>query len=187
MPTRPAAKSSKAKPSTKPEVVELDDELVEELEDELELEEEAPAPKKKTKATAKKPADDEEADDELPDRDTYTAKQVATRIGTDAKTLRKFFRSAASTVEPVGQGGRYEFDAEDMPQIKKEFDGWNTTRPTRGRPANADKAATKKSRTEVADEMPEEEELDLDDELEDEPTEDDLDEIEDDLDLEDEK
>lgn len=58
------------------------------------------------------------------DRETYTAKQVAGRCGTDAKTMRKFFRSSSSTVEPVGQGGRYEFDAKDLPKIKREFDAW---------------------------------------------------------------
>lgn len=61
---------------------------------------------------------------DLKDRDTYTAKQVAARCGTDSKTMRKFFRSAHSTVEPVGQGGRYEFDAADFPKIKREFDAW---------------------------------------------------------------
>jgi len=61
---------------------------------------------------------------ELRERETYTAKQVAYRCGTDAKTMRKFFRSKASTVEPVGQGGRYEFQATDMPKIKAEFDAW---------------------------------------------------------------
>ena len=60
----------------------------------------------------------------LTDRDIYTAKQVATRCGTDSKTMRKFFRSSHSTIEPVGQGGRYEFDARDFPQIKREFDAW---------------------------------------------------------------
>jgi len=60
----------------------------------------------------------------LQERDTYTAKQIAVRCGTDAKTMRKFFRSSHSTVEPVGQGGRYEFDARDMPKIKKEFLTW---------------------------------------------------------------
>lgn len=62
---------------------------------------------------------------DLKDRDTYTAKQVATRCGTDAKTMRKFFRSSSSTVDPVGQGGRYEFDAKDLPKIKREFDAWS--------------------------------------------------------------
>lgn len=56
--------------------------------------------------------------------ETYTAKQIAVRLGTDGKTLRKFFRSKHSTVEPVGQGRRYEFDKEDLPKIKREFDNW---------------------------------------------------------------
>ena len=60
----------------------------------------------------------------LSERETYTAKQVATRCGTDSKTMRKFFRSSRSTVDPVGQGGRYEFDARDFPKIKSEFDSW---------------------------------------------------------------
>lgn len=64
------------------------------------------------------------ARDSLPERDTYTAKQVATRCGTDAKTLRKFLRSSNSTAEAVGQGGRYEFDAEDLPLIQEEFAIW---------------------------------------------------------------
>lgn len=150
----------------------LDDELDDELDEELPDEESDV---------------EEEAEDDLPDRDTYTAKQVATRIGTDAKTLRKFFRSSASTVEPVGQGGRYEFDAEDMPQIKQEFETWQAGQK-RGRPAKKDgTTAKKKSRVEVADELEEEEELDLDEELE--PTEDELDDLEledEDLELEDE-
>lgn len=71
--------------------------------------------------------------DEMPERETYTAKQVATRCGTDPKTMRKFFRSKASTVEPVGQGGRYEFDGDDLPQIKAEFEAW--TKGTKAGPA----------------------------------------------------
>lgn len=58
------------------------------------------------------------------ERETYTAKQVAMRCGTDAKTMRKFFRSNYSTVEPVGQGGRYDFAASDLPKIKREFAAW---------------------------------------------------------------
>lgn len=64
------------------------------------------------------------ANGDLKERETYTAKQVATRCGTDSKTMRKFFRSSHSTVEPVGQGGRYEFDAKDLPKIRKEFESW---------------------------------------------------------------
>lgn len=75
------------------------------------------------------------ANGDLKDRDTYTAKQVATRLGTDAKTMRKFFRSAHSTVEPVGQGGRYEFDARDLPKIKKEFNTWQNRGAKKSTPA----------------------------------------------------
>lgn len=71
---------------------------------------------------------------ELKDRETYTAKQIAGRCGTDAKTMRKFFRSAHSTVEPVGQGGRYEFDAKDFPKIKREFDAWQSKSKARTKP-----------------------------------------------------
>lgn len=54
----------------------------------------------------------------------YSAKQVATRIGTDAKTLRKFFRSPASSFDAVGQGGRYEFPASQLPEIQRAFNSW---------------------------------------------------------------
>lgn len=60
----------------------------------------------------------------MPD-DTYSAKQVATRIGTDAKTLRKFLRSTASPYQAVGQGKRYEFPIRDLKTIKKAFDKWH--------------------------------------------------------------
>lgn len=71
------------------------------------------------------------ASGDVKERETYTAKQVATRCGTDSKTMRKFFRSTASTVEPVGQGGRYEFAATDLPKIKREFDAWRAKAASR--------------------------------------------------------
>jgi hypothetical protein len=61
--------------------------------------------------------------------ETYSAKQVATRIGTDAKTLRKFFRSPKSTFTAVGQGGRYEFPKSELPAIKEAFDAWKNGKP----------------------------------------------------------
>lgn len=129
-------------------------------------------------------AQDDEVDDEVDDDeeedsepvDTLTAKQVATRLGTDAKNLRKFFRSKASTVEPVGQGGRYEFNASDFGKIKAEFDAWNSTKRTRtpgtGRTKTKDAARERQAQVEEV----EVEELELDDE---EPDEDELDDIED--------
>lgn len=86
----------------------------------------------------------------LTERDTYTAKQVATRCGTDSKTMRKFFRTEHSTVEPVGQGGRYEFDAGDMPKIKREFDAW----VKRSQARSTRKPSTPQANPKPSDDMP---------------------------------
>lgn len=67
------------------------------------------------------------------DGKTYSAKQVASRIGTDAKQLRKFFRDEKSGYSAVGQGGRYDFPETDIPAIKKAFDAWNATKTRRNR------------------------------------------------------
>jgi hypothetical protein len=64
---------------------------------------------------------------------TYSAKQVATRIGTDAKQLRKFFRDPKSGYDAVGQGGRYDFPEADVAEIKKAFDAWEATKTRRNR------------------------------------------------------
>ena len=181
---------TKARPSThkvkttggKPQIVPSDDELDDELDDEVD-------------DTATDEVDDEVDDtDEAPadgpvEREEYTAKQVATRIGTDAKTLRKFFRSPASTVEPCGQGGRYVFDAADLPKIKAEFEKWNSTKGTRTPKAEGETKSTRKPRgtrsapanAVVIEEDEEVLELDDDEEL-DEPTDADLDEIDDEAD-----
>lgn len=54
------------------------------------------------------------------------AQQAAEKIGTDAKTLRRFIRSPKSTFKAVGSGGRYEFDEKDIPTLKKLFTAWRT-------------------------------------------------------------
>lgn len=164
---------------------ELDDELEEE-EDEEELEPELPEeeeedeveekPAKKSKAKTKPKNDKGE--------DTIAAKQVATiisgNLGTpiDAKTLRQFFRSPASTVEAVGSGGRYEFLETDVPKIQKEFEAWRAGHASRGSKRTGGKKSSHQIIEEV-EEVEEIEELDLSDE--------DLDDLEeDDLELEDE-
>jgi hypothetical protein len=135
------------------------------------------------------------ANGDFKDREEYTAKQVAMRCGTDAKTMRKFFRSSHSTVEPVGQGGRYVFDSRDLPKIKREFESWrkraeaNTPVKRAELPSNAQQVAK-----DLADEEFSEDDLmaafqaQADQELaaDDEPSDDDLADIEmDDLELED--
>lgn len=83
------------------------------------------------------------------ERETYTAKQVAGRCGTDAKTMRKFFRSSHSTVEPVGQGGRYEFAATDLPKIKKEFTAWSKRASERNTRKPKDETEVKRPKEKV--------------------------------------
>lgn len=56
-----------------------------------------------------------------------SAKEVARELGTDARTLRKFFRSGDSPVDPVGQGSRYQVESKEMKKVKKAFDAWSTS------------------------------------------------------------
>lgn len=56
--------------------------------------------------------------------ETYSAKQVARRIGTDAKTFRKWLRSSSSPYPAVGQGKRYEFPVKELSHIKLHFEAW---------------------------------------------------------------
>lgn len=72
---------------------------------------------------------------------TFSAKQVATRIGTDAKQLRKFLRDENSTYNAVGQGGRYDFKESELPLIAKAFADWSSTKTRRNRPARTTSAA----------------------------------------------
>jgi len=158
------------------EIAELEEDLEDELEDELdeeldeeELDEELleeddiepePAPKKtKGKTATKKPAQE---------GDTLAAKQVATLLGTEAKTLRQFFRSPASTVEAVGSGGRYEFLETDIPKIKSEFETWKAQHASRGAKRGSGKSSKPAEEIEEVEEI---EELDLEDELDDEELE----------------
>lgn len=113
------------------------------------------------------------------DRDEYTAKQIATRIGTDPKTLRKFFRSPSSTIEPVGQGGRYVFDAADLPKIKAEFNQWNSTKAHRGPKSEGGPRGRRQAprNAQVVEEDYEVVEIEEEDDLLEEPTEEDLAEL----------
>jgi len=163
------------------EELEEDDELEEEEPDEVdelevdeELEEdeiEEPAPKKKpaAKAPAKKAAAKPKSTE---GEETLAAKQVAFELGIEAKTLRQFFRSPASTIEPVGSGGRYEFLLEDLPKIKAEFEKWRAEHAARGSKRGPGKKAS--APVEEIEEIEEVEELEieeLDEEIDDEELE----------------
>lgn len=152
------------------EVDDTEDDEVDDEEDDLEVDDIEEEPKKPAKKSTKKPAKE-------PSGDTMAAKQVATELGTEAKTLRQFFRSPASTIEPVGSGGRYEFDKADLPKIKEEFEAWKSAHASRGsrrteggapkRSRSKGKAAAEVEEIEEVEEL-DIEELELDDEIDDE-------------------
>lgn len=145
-----------------------DEELDDEELDEEEIDEVVVEPKKRTaKAAATKPAKAKAST--AGEGDTLAAKQVATMLNTEAKTLRQFLRSPASTFEPVGSGGRYEFTEGDVPQIKQEFDAWRAAHAARGSKRTTGKSSTPSKPIEEVEEVEEIEELD--DELDDEDLE----------------
>jgi hypothetical protein len=138
------------------EVDDTDDELDDE-EDDITLEQVAQAVEK-AQGTTTPPE---------PTGDTLTAKQVATRLGTDAKTLRKFFRTGASRFKAVGQGGRYEFAKDDLPAIKAAFEAYNSGKTPRAKRDPADKAKPTGRMATAAAELEDDEEIDDEPELED--------------------
>jgi hypothetical protein len=56
--------------------------------------------------------------------DSLDTAKAAADIGTDARTLRKFLRSNASPLQPVGQGARYVITPTDIPVLKEKFESW---------------------------------------------------------------
>lgn len=140
-----------------PDEEEDDLELPEE-EEEDDIEEEAPAPAAKKTRTPRAKKTDDAGDGS----GTMAAKQVATLLQTEAKTLRQFFRSAASTVEAVGSGGRYEFNESDLPKITEEFTAWKAGHGARGNKRTGE-GSTKKSRKAEAPVIEEVEELEIED------------------------
>jgi hypothetical protein len=58
--------------------------------------------------------------------DSLDTAKVASELGTDARTLRKFLRSSASPLAPVGQGARYVIGQDDLPELKTKFTAWQS-------------------------------------------------------------
>lgn len=61
---------------------------------------------------------------------TITPKELANRLETDAKTVRKFLRSDASGVsaDAPGKGGRWSIDSANVRSMRKAFGKWNADR-----------------------------------------------------------
>lgn len=52
-----------------------------------------------------------------------TAKEIAQKLETTPRTLRKFLRSDEK-VESPGKGGRYSIQANQVTALKRRFDAW---------------------------------------------------------------
>lgn len=111
---------------------------------------------------------------------SLSAKEVAIKLDTDARTLRKFLREVTDPDDQPGQGGRWIFEAKQVKGLKKQFDEWRSSQAT---PKKKGKKAKSTAAVEIDDEELEEVELD-DDEIED-PDDEDLEELEDDDDEDD--
>lgn len=58
---------------------------------------------------------------------TLTTKEVAEKLDTDPRTLRRFLRSQASPVREVGKGNRYHIEARQFRTLKKAFIRWHSS------------------------------------------------------------
>lgn len=72
-----------------------------------------------------------------------SAKEAATLIGTDGRTLRKFLRKKNGL---VGQGNRWGIDPDDIEALKAEFLAWSKSTKA----ASDEKAADKPKKTKAA-------------------------------------
>jgi hypothetical protein len=73
---------------------------------------------------------------------------VATRLNTTARTLRRFLR-ADSTYANAGSGGKYDFQESDIPVLVKRFAKWSSK--SRPAPANPADVSTPKRTREIKD------------------------------------
>jgi hypothetical protein len=59
---------------------------------------------------------------------TLTPKELATQIGTDPKTVRKFLRSTEGLDRKVGKGHRWSIEAKQVKGLKSRFGKWDAAR-----------------------------------------------------------
>jgi hypothetical protein len=75
--------------------------------------------------------------------------EVAAHLGTTARQLRVFLRSAHSTFVPVGSGARYDFTDREIPTLARRFAEWQ--KAGKPRPAPAPKANPKPHKSQLSD------------------------------------
>ena len=120
--------------------------------------------------------------------EVLTTNEVATQLGTDPKTLRKFFRSDKCDVVPVGQGKRYALTARDVKKLAPALEAWHTSNRTpkpKTDEAEVTETPAPKKRGRKAKQEPVVELEDIDEELDEDPTDEELLEVDDELTLDD--
>lgn len=55
-----------------------------------------------------------------------TAKELAVKLGTDPRTVRKFLRSTLD--DTPGKGSRYAIEGKQVQSLKKKFKAWDENR-----------------------------------------------------------
>ena len=55
--------------------------------------------------------------------DALTTTEVADKVGTDARKLRKFLRDF-DAIESPGRGGRYDFSDAELEELKAAYEEW---------------------------------------------------------------
>jgi dTDP-D-glucose 4,6-dehydratase len=59
---------------------------------------------------------------------TITPKVLAEKLGTDAKTCRKYLRSLTPVEDRPGKGGRWAIESKQVATLKKGFAAWDAAR-----------------------------------------------------------
>lgn len=75
--------------------------------------------------------------------ETIATKAAAEACDTTPRQLRQFLR-ASKDYEAVGSGGRYAFEADDLPELKTRFQAWVAEREAAAK-ARAEKEAAEKA------------------------------------------
>lgn len=107
-----------------------------------------------------------------------SAKEVAEKLDTDAKTLRKFVRKtikdAGGTIgeDTPGKGGRYAFEAKEVSNLRKLFRTWEATE-AKARAERAAKRAAEKAAAEANSDTEDDESAE-DEDIEEDETDDDV-------------
>lgn len=88
--------------------------------------------------------------------ETVPTKAAAEACETTPRLLRQFLR-ASTDYQAVGSGGRYAFEADDLPMLKTRFTAWVAEREAAAQArADAEKAAAEATPTEEPAEVEEE-------------------------------